>query len=257
MRSMLIATVVIGVAVGTCFWAYRSGTLQFNRPSPARYPITGLDVSHHQGDVDWSEVASAGASFAFIKASEGGDFVDAKFDRNWRSARAAGLAAGPYHFFTFCSAGVQQAEHFLKTAPPSEDSLPPVVDVEFVGNCRTWTDLVSVRTELARFIAEVERAWGIRPILYTTPDALERVVGDVCSDCPIWIRSVFWEPAPEAYRRWRIWQFSDNSRFLGIQGPVDRNALRPGSTLKDLRVPAAQQGAAADAAPVLVDGGAW
>ena len=84
------------------------------------------------------------------------------------------------------------------------------------------------------FLTAVERAWGVRPILYTTPDALERVIGDGLQGYPVWIRSVFAEPALEAYRGWALWQFSDNSRIPGIEGPVDRNALRPGLALGDL-----------------------
>ena len=95
-----------------------------------------------------------------------------------------------------------------------------------------------VRAELAAFLSRVEDAWKIKPILYVTPDALERIIADEFHGYPIWIRSVFAEPPLEAHRGWRIWQFSDNARVPGIGGAVDRNALRPGTSLAELRVPA-------------------
>jgi len=244
LRKVLIPAVAIGVVALVAVYLHRSGTLQFNRPSSKLYPVTGIDVSHHQADVDWTAAASSGVNFAFIKASEGGDFTDPKFRENWRGAMAAGLAVGPYHFFTFCVSGAAQAEHFLRTAPPSPSALPPVADVEFVGNCTSWSELATVRTELGIFVRQVEQAWGIRPILYVTPEALDKVIGNEFHGYPIWIRSVFLEPPLAAFRAWRIWQFSDNSRVPGIVGPVDRNALRPGSSLEELRMPLADQDAA-------------
>lgn len=246
MRAALVTILLAGIAGLTGIHLYRSGWIQLNRPSPERYPITGVDVSHHQGDIDWEAVASSGVKFTFIKATEGRDFVDGKFAVNWRGAQAAGVPAGPYHFFTFCSPGAAQAEHFLHTAPPAPGSLPPVADVEFVGNCRSWGDTNSVRAELATFIEHVEKAWGIKPILYVTPDALDRIIADQFQGYPIWIRSVFTEPPLEAFRSWRIWQFSESGRVPGIVGPVDRNALRPGTALHELWMPAAQQAAEAD-----------
>jgi lysozyme len=238
MRILFIAVGFAGIAALVGIQLYRSGALQFNQPSFEHYPITGIDVSHHQGEIDWAAVASSGMQFAFIKATEGSDHVDRQFAANWRSATHAGIPVGPYHFFTFCAPGVAQAENFLRVAPPTSTSLPPVADVEFVGNCRSWSDASVVRAELAVFLGLVERSWGSKPILYVTPEALERILSDQFHGHPIWIRSVFSEPDLGAYRGWRIWQFSDNSRVPGIRGPVDRNALRPGLDLNQLRQPA-------------------
>jgi len=237
--ALLLALVVVSISL------YRLGIVRLNRPDPAKYPITGLDVSHHQGDIDWKLVAGAGVAFTYIKSSEGRDFTDRKFADNWRDAAAAGIPRGAYHFFTFCSPGGAQAEHFLQVVPPAASALPPVADVEFVGNCTSYGDLKAVREELRIFLRKIERAWGRRPLLYLTPDSLERIIGEDLQGYPIWIRNVFTEPAPEAYRSWLLWQFSDNSRIPGISGPVDRNALRPGLSLPDLGSPSAQRAAEA------------
>jgi lysozyme len=240
-----IGLVAIGVALlaRAVSWLHDTGRFQFNHPDPSVFPVVGIDVSHHQGPIDWRQVAVAGIDFAYIKATEGKDLSDPMFPFHWRAADAAGIPHGAYHFFTFCSPGKDQAEHFLREAPPEPGALPPAADVEFFGNCRSYGDLASVRAELEVFMEIVAAAWGRSPVLYVTPEALESVVGKGMSEHPIWIRSVFTQPALDDYREWMLWQFSDNSRVPGIQGFVDRNALRPGSTLLSLdRVPGAIAG---------------
>jgi lysozyme len=66
----------------------------------------GVDISAHQGRVDWPALAHDDVGFAYIKATEGSTFVDRDFAANWAAAIAAGLAHGAYHFFSLCSSGV-------------------------------------------------------------------------------------------------------------------------------------------------------
>ena len=87
-----------------------AGYFYFMGFSPDRnvYPLRGIDVSNHQGQIDWPRVAKDDVAFAIIKATEGGDFVDKSFARNIEAARAAGLTVGAYHFFTFCRARIRR-----------------------------------------------------------------------------------------------------------------------------------------------------
>lgn len=80
---------------------------------PSRFPVHGIDVSRHNGAIDWPRVADAGVAFAWIKASEGGDVRDPRFTENVTGASAAGLRVGAYHFFTFCRPAADQARQFL------------------------------------------------------------------------------------------------------------------------------------------------
>src|SRR5262245_5178777 len=63
--------------------------------------VVGVDLSHHQGRIDWGKVRASKAAFAFIKATEGATFTDPAFATNWSGARDAGVLRGAYHFFTF------------------------------------------------------------------------------------------------------------------------------------------------------------
>lgn len=126
---------------------FQRGYVRIQYPSHADFPVRGVDVSHHQDDIDWSVLTTDGElQFAFIKASEGTDFQDRRFDENWREAQGQ-VARSAYHFFTFCTPGEAQAHNFLQTAPdPGE--LPRAVDTlidlnVFVGSRRSFEALLS------------------------------------------------------------------------------------------------------------------
>ena len=82
-----IALVVAAALIlfGLCFF----GIWIPNEPARAKYPIRGIDVSHHQRDINWDAVKGAGISFSYIKATEGADFKDKRFQANWAEADAA------------------------------------------------------------------------------------------------------------------------------------------------------------------------
>ena len=78
--------------------------------------IHGFDISHHQGDVDWIEVAKdPNAGYIFLKATEGANFIDRNYRRNFREAKIAGLKVGSYHFFRPNVSGEVQYRHFINT----------------------------------------------------------------------------------------------------------------------------------------------
>jgi lysozyme len=221
--ALAVALAALAAALGTRL--YRSGDLRFNYPSRARFPIQGIDVSHHQGVIGWAELRAAGVEFVFIKATEGEDHHDRRFSENWHGAGQAGLLRGAYHFFTFCTSGAAQAEHFVATIAALERELPPVADVEFSGNCRGWLSIDAIRSELSLFLRSVERQLGWRPAIYVTSDSHRRIVEKRFGQYPLWVRDLFFEPRSAWYGAWRFWQFADNARLPGIEGPVDLNVF--------------------------------
>lgn len=184
----------------------------------------GVDVSAHQGAIDWPTVAAAGIEFAYIKASEGGDWVDDRFQANWKGAGAVGIRRGAYHFFTLRRPGLDQAENFLKVAPPDPDSLPPVVDLEFGGNGGTRPPRETLLRELTVFVTRVEAAHK-RPLVFYLLPEFERLYG-VRESLPReeWLRSLWMRPP--SGQSWRIWQYTPLGRVPGIEGDVDLNIRR-------------------------------
>ena len=93
--------------------------------------VRGIDVSHHQGVIDWGPVAAQGIQFAFIKATEGARYKDPRFAANWAATQHAGIVRGAYHYLRPELDGRQQARHFLDVVGRLErGDLPPVLDVE-------------------------------------------------------------------------------------------------------------------------------
>ena len=232
-------TFCLGICVTAAGLAalFFTGLLRFNYPSLARFPVRGLDVSHHQGAIDWPVVARQHVDFVFIKATEGTDFTDPLFHDNWAGARAAGIPRGAYHYFSFCAPPLEQAKHFLATVPWNKPQLPPAVDVEFHGNCARRPDDAVIGAELATFLDEVARATQRTPIVYATERSWRRIVGGHFPANPIWRRNVFFQPTTGASRPWSIWQFADRRRIAGVPSFVDLNVYRPDGSLLRESVP--------------------
>ena len=135
---------------------FASGLLWYRSfADPLRRPVQGVDVSHHQGNIDWTLLETEGIDFAYIKATEGGDWVDPNFPRNWRGAERVGIARGAYHYFSTCRPGALQAENFLETAGMSADALPAALDLEYGGFCGAPPDRETLLREAGVWINRV------------------------------------------------------------------------------------------------------
>ena len=201
----------------------------WGRRTPWHYQVHGVDVSKWQGDIDWHRVAASGVSFAFIKATEGGDVADDRFAENWRGARRAGVAAGAYHFYYVCRTADEQADWFIRHAPRDRGALPPVLDMEWNHKSKTCPQRPApevVRREMRRFLDRLEDHYKRRPIVYTSVDfyhdnELWRVPGH-----EFWLRSVAGHPS-EIYgsQPWTFWQYTGTGMVAGIGGKADINVF--------------------------------
>ena len=228
MRWRPLAAAVAGavVAAATAGVGLERGWWRFNHPDGMRFPLRGIDVSHYQGKIDWPAVArDAEIAFVYVKATEGGDWVDPRFADNWREARRTGLRVGAYHFFTFCCPPLDQANHFLTLLPTDSDGLPPVVDVEFGGNCRLQRPPEELRRDLETWIQMVEAQTSRKVIVYATHEAVETFLDLSPFANPVWIRDIWREPELGRGRPWVFWQFANRGRVTGIAGFVDLNVF--------------------------------
>lgn len=201
-------------------------------PDRDDYRFRGIDVSHHQGGIDWRQVAGDDVAFAYIKASEGSAFKDGAFMRNWAGAGAAGLPRGAYHFFSLCKDGVTQARNFLSVVQPDPQMLAPALDLEFEGNCARRPATDAVLREISTFVAPVEAALGKRVILYAPEDFYQTYLKDSGLNRRLWVRSI-WH-APGYGGDWALWQYHLRGTVSGISGNVDLNVLHADLPLNDL-----------------------
>jgi lysozyme len=185
----------------------------------------GIDVSAHQGSVDWGAVAADGVHAAYVKATEGATFRDPRFAENWRGARAAGLQVGAYHFFTLCRSGADQATNLISTlagvdGASGSGTLPVAVDLELSGNCSARPPRAQVQAEVDAFVEAVEAATGRPVVYYLLGSWAERY--PPTSDRTHWVRRLLWRPDGD----WAWWQVNSRARVDGIDGPVDLNVVK-------------------------------
>jgi lysozyme len=231
----VVAALVAGVAFGGPALAF---SLKDYKPHKGvsrahTMPIQGIDVSYWQGDIDWRKVHAAGIQFAFIKATEGGDYLDPKFLQNWHAAKRAGIARGAYHFIYWCRYASEQAEWFVRHVPRDPDALPPVLDLEWNSHSKTCPHKISRELALKKIkiiLEAMERHTGKRPIIYTDPSFHRDVLRGEFKSYHYWLRSVAAEPQ-KIYgdRSWAFWQFTTTGSVPGVKGKVDRNIYN-GST---------------------------
>lgn len=200
---------------------------------PSMLPIHGIDAARYQGTIDWPTARRNGVNFAWLKATEGGDYIDPEFNSNAPRARAAGVPVGAYHFYYFCRTPREQAEWFIKNVPRVRGDLPPVLDMEWnhqSKNCRRFPDPVTIRNEITQYTNIIEAYYGTRPVIYTTPDFYADNNLGVLRNAEFWLRSTADHPSARyPDERWSFWQWTGTGVIPGIGGIVDINAFA-GST---------------------------
>jgi lysozyme len=217
MRLPLFALVAIGIVAA----AGAAIALGVWSPLGAGY-VEGLDVSEHQGVIDWDALSRSNVRFVYIKATEGASFVDPRFSANWRGAGRAGIRQGAYHRFSLCRTPQSQANNFFHTVPRTYGALPPAVDVENIDGCGPRR--VDGKAEIENFLDLMQAHYGVRPILYVTKKFHEAHADDFPRE-RFWVRSLY---APPTFRagQWVIWQHHELARRPGVDAPVDVDAFR-------------------------------
>ncbi len=189
-----------------------------------RFEVKGIDISHYQGTIDWSELSQQDIDFVFVKATEGTSLVDAQFDAHWAGAKEAGIARGAYHFFHPDLDGAAQAEHFLSHVDYEKGDLPPVLDLELTDEASA----ARIQRESLEWCKAVEAAWGVKPIVYTLPHYANSYLDSKLKRYPLWVVDVAWLPWPrdaEGWPKWTFWQRSHHGSMPGIEGDVDLNVF--------------------------------
>ena len=205
---------------GTIFFFFACNETTVRKGS---FEVHGVDVSHHQKRIDWEKVAAQGIHFAFIKATEGETFKDSFFCKNWAAIKAAGIKRGAYHFFRPTLSPHLQAENFIEMTELGHGDIVPVLDVEV-------TDGISseqLRKRVDVWLSVVENHFRVKPILYTYQKFFNKHFAGHYTDYPIWIaRYSSWRrPCLKGGQKWQFWQYGNNGRLEGIDGPVDFNVF--------------------------------
>jgi lysozyme len=196
--------------------------------------VKGIDVSYYQGNIDWAKVAGDGVKFAFIRASDGLNTPDTKFDTYWAQAKANGILRGAYQYFRPGQDVIAQADLLLaRIGTPEPNDLPPVIDVESDGGLAPAT----VAAKVKQWIDHVEANLGVKPIIYTGFYFWRDEVGAPAfgAGYPLWhaqYTTAACPNIPAPWSNWAFWQYTDAGRVNGISGNVDTNRFN--GTYQDL-----------------------
>lgn len=207
------------------------------KDAPVGPPVEGIDVSNHNGNIDWKKVAEDNKKFTFVLASDGTDFTNPKYSQQYHGAKDAGLIAGAYHFARpDDSDGATQANRFLDIIDYKNDgkTLPPVLDLEVDpngGSCY-GKSVDQMHQWTKSFNDTVKQRTGKDQIIYANPSFWKQCMGgtDTFSNHNLWLAAyeVDSPTVPKGFQDWDFWQFTDKGKVAGISGNTDINQYREG-----------------------------
>lgn len=183
--------------------------------------VRGVDLSAYQGEVDWDVLADQKIDFAYIKATEGKDYVDEQFKKNWEESQKTDLKVGAYHFLSYETTGKDQAKNFIANVPVSKNNLPPVVDLELYGIYEeTPLPKDQVKVILDDLLKDLEANYGVKPIIYTSQRIFNMYIGTDYKDYKIWIVDLdnSWPKTLPNGSNFTFWQYSQRGIFDGYIG---------------------------------------
>ena len=190
----------------------------------------GIDVSEHQGHIDWEQVREGGMEFAFIRIgyrgySQGGIYTDLCAAENLRAAREAGLDVGVYFYSQAVSIeeAAEEALFCIRFLENTELELPVVFDWEYVSEeARTGAVDRDTLTRCAQVFCETIEKSGYEAMVYFNP-SIARDAMDIAllQDYPFWLAMYSNEmDYPYAVE---FWQYTEHGTVPGIEGDVDLN----------------------------------
>lgn len=215
---VLVFSIFVGIIIYKVF--FESETFKINK---FKYPIFGIDVSKHNGRINWDKLKEQNIDFAFIKATEGKTRLDPCFQDNIKGAKKIKARVGAYHFFKFNRDGAEQARNYLNRVKIYNLDFAPILDVEESGNYTNRNNPKLVVKEIRDFINYVEARSSRKVIIYTNEHEYNKYIKDNFNKNPLWICSLDEEPPID--RAWTFWQYAHRGKLDGIKGWVDVNTF--------------------------------
>lgn len=188
--------------------------------------LKGIDVSKHNGVINWKQVKDSGVEFVFIRAAVGSNkgtpSIDIKFKENIEGAYAVGLKIGVYLYSYAQSVErvSEEAKFMINTITPYKSYItyPVVYDLE--DNSQTYLGKKTL-TEMVRIFCNYVRDSGYIPMLYSNPNWLNNYIDSLGIGVDVWLAQ--WSSKPTWSGNFTVWQYSSKGAVPGISGNVDLN----------------------------------
>ncbi len=181
----------------------------------------GIDVSKHQGTIDWQKVKASGVDFAMIRAGYGryDNQKDECFEENYKNAKQAGVKVGAYLYSYAKSVddAKKEAETFLKWISGKQFEYPVAFDVEEKAQSDKGKQFVS---DIIRAFCETVEKAGYYVCIYANKYWLDNFVDDDCKKkYDTWLAQ--WAEKATYSGKYGIWQYSSQGSIDGISGRSD------------------------------------
>ena len=223
----LILTAFLGLALGA------NAQNMYEQCEDTCNHVHGIDLSHYQGEVFWETVGeNTKMAYGYLKATEGGDRIDERYENNIILAHKHGLKVGSYHFYRPKTEQVKQLENFMTQCRPGEQDLIPMIDIETKGGLSTEAFCDS----LMKFLDLVEKAYKQKPLLYTYTNFYNKWLVGKIPQYPLMIAQYKdEEPVLADDKEYIIWQYTCKGRIVGVKGYVDKSRFMGKHGLKEIR----------------------
>ena len=188
----------------------------------------GIDVSRHNGVIDWDKVKKAGIDFAMIRAGYGAGTIDDKFERNIKECNRLGIPCGVYWFSYAYTPEMarKEAQAVLKAVKPYKLEYPIAYDFEYDSVSHAFKNGVTITKQLATslveaFCGEIEKN-GYYAVNYANLDYLSKYFDEkLLKKYALWF--AHWTNAENPVQNCVMWQYSSTGKVNGISGNVDMN----------------------------------
>lgn len=215
---------------------YPGTSIQFENFIPDNPPIVDVnkwvDVSHHQGEINWKQMKEHGVTHCYIRCTYGISNPDSYVIDNVHGAQERGIVFGLYHYFLNHQSALSQAKYFLNNAPGGMlGDLPPVIDIErtlqsaplYPGDVQIWLDHVEAQT-------------GTKPVIYTSKAGWNEQILTYqpwANNYALWVANYTTAEQPVLPRDWSTWWLWQYGKERGAPYGVSNSAIdvnRPNET---------------------------
>lgn len=195
--------------------------------------VHGIDLSHYQGEVFWEAIGdNSKMAYVYLKATEGGDRIDDKYEQNIELAHKYGLKVGSYHFFRPKTPLKLQLENFKAQCRPSQQDLIPMIDVE----TKQGLSNDAFRDSLMTFLTMVEEAYHQKPLVYIGTNFYNRYMSGLMNGYKLMIAQYSSnEPVLNDGNDYMLWQYTGKGHIDGIRGYVDKSRFMGRHGLREIR----------------------
>lgn len=195
--------------------------------------VHGIDLSHYQGEVFWEAIGdNSKMAYVYLKATEGGDRIDDKYEQNIELAHKYGLKVGSYHFFRPKTPLKLQLENFKAQCRPSQQDLIPMIDVE----TKQGLSNDAFRDSLMTFLTMVEKAYHQKPLVYTGTNFYNKYMSGSMNGYKLMIAQYSSnEPVLNDGNDYMLWQYTGKGHIDGIRGYVDKSRFMGRHGLREIR----------------------